>query len=147
MGIHYFTETQVKQLESNPNVKRVSMKSITYHDHFKEFFLNEYQKGKLPKHIFLESGFDIDVLGNKRIETATVRWRKQEKRLEGIRDTRKCNTGRPRTKKLTKDEIIERQKTEIEYLKQERNFLLELERLERIAIKKEKSSHKTNTKS
>ena len=30
MGVNYFTEEQVKELEKNPYVKKVSNKSITY---------------------------------------------------------------------------------------------------------------------
>lgn len=147
MGIHYFTEEQVKELEQNPNVKHVSDKSITYRQEFKEHFLNEYNKGKLPNQIFIEAGFDIENLGKARIQSASKSWRRQSQRLEGVRDTRKDSSGRPRTKDLTKDEIIARQKAEIEYLRQEREFLLELKRLERQAIRKQKLSQKTNTNS
>ncbi len=145
MGIHYFTDEQVKQLKGNPNVKHVSRKAITYTKEFKERFIKENEHGKPTIEIFKEAGFSMDVLGMSRIKSSGKRWRKQCQRLDGLKDTRKGGSGRPRTKHLTKDEIIERQKVEIEYLKQERNFLWELERLERLAIKKEKSSHKKNT--
>lgn len=144
MSIHYFTDEQVKALRKNQNVKRASRKAITYTKAFKEYFLIENVKGKLPKEIFESAGFDVDALGMSRIRSSGKRWRQQQKRLEGVKDTRKGGSGRPRTKHLSKDEIIERQKTEIEYLKQERNFLLELKRLERLAIKKEKLSLKKN---
>ena len=36
MGVNYFTEEQVKELEKNPYVKKVSNKSITYAKEFKE---------------------------------------------------------------------------------------------------------------
>lgn len=147
MGIHYFTDEQVKQLKLNPNVKHVSRKAITYTRAFKERFIKENEDGKTTIEIFEEAGFSIDILGMSRMKSSGNRWRKQSKRLEGVNDTRKGGSGRPRTKDLSKDEIIERQKAEIEYLKQERNFLWELERLERLAIKKEKSSHKKNTPS
>jgi hypothetical protein len=147
MSIHYFTDEQVKALRKNQNVKRASHKAITYTKAFKEYFLIENVKGKLPKEIFESAGFDVDALGMIRIRSSGKRWRQQQKRLEGVKDTRKGGSGRPRTKHLSKDEIIERQKAEIEYLKQERKFLLELERLERLAIKKEKLSLKKNTTS
>ena len=35
MGVNYFTEEQVKELEKNPYVKKVSNKSITYEKEFK----------------------------------------------------------------------------------------------------------------
>lgn len=147
MGIHYFTDEQVEILRHNPYIKQVSRKAITYTKAFKEYYISENEKGKLPKQIFKEAGFDVDTLGMSRIKSSDKRWRKQHQRLEGLKDTRKGESGRPRTKHLTKDEVIERQKAEIEYLKQERMFLLELKRLERLAIKKEKLSHKKNTTS
>jgi hypothetical protein len=129
MGIYYFTDEQVETLRHNPNIKKVSRKAITYTKAFKEHFIAENEQGKLPKQIFTEAGFDIDVVGMSRIKSSAKRWRKQHQRLEGLKDTRNGGSGRPRTKHLTKDEIIERQKAEIEYLKQERTFLLELKRL------------------
>lgn len=147
MGINYFTDEQVCELAKNPNIKRVSNKAITYQEKFKEHFLCEYHNGKIPSQIFIESGFDITYLGDRRIDNASYLWRKQSERLEGVKDTRKGGSGRPRTKHLSKDEIIERQKSEIEYLKQERDFLLELKRLERQAIRKQQLSPKKNIKS
>lgn len=146
MGVNYFTDEQVKILKANPNVKNVSNKAITYNDNFKEYFVNEYNNGKLPRMIFEEVGLSVDILGIIRIEQSAARFRKYSKRLEGFNDTRSTNSGRPATKDLTKDEIINRQKVEIEYLKQEREFLLELKRLEREVIRKSKSKPKTNTK-
>lgn len=146
MGVNYFTDEQVKILKANPNVKNVSNKAITYTDQFKEHFVNEYNKGKLPRMIFEEVGLSIEILGKSRINESSKRFRKQAERLEGFNDTRSINSGRPLTKHLTKDEIINRQKAEIEYLKQEREFLLELKRLEREVIRKSKSKPKTNTK-
>jgi hypothetical protein len=147
MGIHYFTDQQVIEISKNPNVKNVSRKGITYQKSFKEYFLEQNGKGKTSKEIFVESGFDIDILGNDRVVSCGKRWRQQSKRLEGVKDTRKGGSGRPRTRHLTQDEIILRQKAEIEYLKQERDFLLELKRLERQAIRKQKLSQKTNLNS
>jgi transposase len=147
MGIHYFTDEQVIELSKNPNVKHVSNKSITYQESFKEHYLEAYSQGKTARAIFIEAGFNVEVLGDSRIKSSCKRWRKQSKRLEGVKDTRKGGSGRPITKDLTKDEIIERQKAQIEYLKQERDFLLELKRLERRAIKKQKLSPKKSLKS
>jgi len=146
MSINRFTVKQIEALRQNPNVKKVSDKAITYQDSFKEHFIIEVNKGKLPRLIFEEAGFDTTILG-KRYNKAADRWKQQVNRLEGFKDTRKDSSGRPRTKHLSPDEIIERQKAEIEYLKQERDFLLELKRLERQAIRKQKLSQKTSSNS
>lgn len=147
MGVNYFTDEQVIKLRANPNVRKVSNKGITYTESFKNHFLSEHMTGKIPRQIFEESGFEYDILGESRIHSCDTRWRAQSNRLEGLKDTRKGHSGRPSTKDLTQEEIIERQKLQIEYLKQERDFLLELERLERKAIKKGKSSRAKNTNS
>jgi hypothetical protein len=147
MGLYYFTDEQVIELSKNPNVKHVSNKSITYQESFKECFIEAYEKGKTAREIFIEAGFNVEVLGSDRVKSSGKRWRTQSKRLEGVKDTRKGGSGRPQTRELTKDEIIERQKAQIEYLKQERDFLLELKRLERRAIKKQRSSPKKSSKS
>ena len=146
MSVNRFTSKQIEELRKNPNVKNVSDKAITYQDHFKEHFINEVNKGKLPRVIFEEAGFDVSYLGNRYTKAAS-RWKQQANRLEGLKDTRKGASGRPRTKDLSQEEIIERQKAEIDYLKQERDFLLELKRLERQAIKKQKLSQKTSSNS
>jgi hypothetical protein len=146
MSVIRFTPEQIENLRNNPHVKNVSDKSITYQDSFKEHYLNEYAKGKPSRIIFIEAGFDVSVLGKRYIK-AGDRWRRQSKRLEGIKDTRLENTGRPRIKDLTTEEIIQRQQAQIELLKQERDFLLELQRLERQAIKKQQQGPKINTKS
>ena len=39
MGVNYFTEEQVRELEKNPYVKKVSNKSITYAEEFKELHI------------------------------------------------------------------------------------------------------------
>lgn len=146
LSIDRFTLKQIEELQRNPNVKKVSEKSITYQDSFKEHFISEVNKGKPPRVIFEEAGFDTTILG-KRYNKASDRWKQQVNRLEGLKDTRKGSSGRPRTRHLSQEEIIERQRAEIEYLKQERDFLLELKRLERQAIRKQKLSQKTSSNS
>lgn len=146
MSISRFTVSQIEELRQNPNVKKVSDKAITYQDSFKEHFIIEHNKGKPPRMIFEEAGFDTTILG-KRYNKAADRWKQHVNRLEGFKDTRKDSSGRPRTKHLSQDEIIQRQRAEIEYLKQERDFLLELKRLERQAIIKQKLSPKTSSNS
>ena len=39
MGANYFSDELVKELEKNPYVKKVSVKSITYSEEFKELLL------------------------------------------------------------------------------------------------------------
>ncbi|MCM3165190.1 HTH domain-containing protein, partial [Metabacillus litoralis] len=81
---------EIKQLSTNKYVKAVSSKGITYTDEFKRYFIDENEKGKLPRDIFEKSGFDIDIIGMKRVESSGKRWRAahRENGLLGLRDTR-----------------------------------------------------------
>lgn len=71
-----FSTTEIKTLKNNSNVHRVSEKSITYTDAFKNKFMVDYLAGKLPRLIFSENGFDTDMIGIKRIEQSAYRWKK-----------------------------------------------------------------------
>ena len=148
MGKNYFTPEQVEQLRKNKYVKHVSEKAITYTEEFKERFMLEYNSGKLPSQIITEMGFDVKALGPKRINEISYRYRKQSKRPEGFKDTRadNVNMGRPRTKDLSQEELIERQKQEIELLKAKVEYLSLLRRAEREANWKEKSKKKKSSK-
>ena len=142
MGKNYFTPEQVEQLKKNKYVKHVSEKAITYTEEFKEVFLLEYNSGKIPSQILTEMGFDIKVLGSSRVRKISERTKKQSLRPEGFKDTRADSSGRPRTKDLTQEELIERQKQEIEVLKAKVEFLSLLRRAEREAAWKESKSKK-----
>ena len=147
MGKNYFTPEQVEQLRKNKYVKHVSEKAITYTEEFKEVFLLEYNSGKIPSQILTEMGFDIKVLGSSRVRKISERTKKQSLRPEGFKDTRADSSGRPRTKDLTHEELIERQKQEIEILKAKVEFLSLLRRAEReVAWKESKSKKKKSSK-
>jgi len=147
MSDSLFNAYEIDQLKANPNVKHVSEKAITYTDAFKELFLEEYHAGKPPGQIFRDHGFDVRVLGEHRVKGASKRWRRAEQRLEGTKDVRKGNTGRKPTKHLSDAELIAKLKAENEYLKQEREFLLELRKLERQVKRQDAARSKKSSKS
>jgi hypothetical protein len=45
------TKKEQEQLKRNPNVVAVSEKAITYTNEFKRHFIEENEKGKLPREI------------------------------------------------------------------------------------------------
>ena len=75
MGRGNFTKAEMETLLRNPYVADVNEKSISYSTEFKFLFMNEYIKGKRPTEIFRDAGFDIGILGSKRIERACARWK------------------------------------------------------------------------
>ena len=76
MAAKVFTEEQRKILSKNPNVESVEKTRIIYTEAFKSYYVKNYLAGKKPTEIFIEAGFDPLILGNKRIERASARWRK-----------------------------------------------------------------------
>lgn len=123
MGVNYFTDEQVEMLRKNPYVKNVSSKAITYEKAFKEYFYQQHIKGIGAVQIFKEAGFDPKVLGRKRIKSFNSRNKVDSTRYEGFIDRRKGSSGRPSTKELSSDEIINRLKYKNKLLQQENDFL------------------------
>ncbi|WP_035445780.1 IS3 family transposase [Bacillus sp. UNC41MFS5] len=128
-----FSDKEIKILQKNQNVQRVSSLAITYSDDFKNKFMDEYLAGKLPRQIFEENGFDIDILGKRRIERSTYRWKKAYEKdgLIGLSDGRKAASGRPLNRDLSQAEIIERQEARIKLLEGQVELLKKLEMTER----------------
>ncbi|WP_075979991.1 IS3 family transposase [Bacillus massilinigeriensis] len=128
-----FSSKEIKTLQKNPNVLRVSERAITYTDSFKGRFMEEYLAGKLPRTIFKESGFDVDVIGIKRMEQSAYRWKKayEKNGLIGLTDSRKSASGRPLKRELTPSEVIERQEARIKLLEGQVELLKKLDTTER----------------
>lgn len=128
-----FTEEEIQLLSKNKYVKNISTKSITYTDEFKVLFIAERSNGKLPSQIFLDSGFDVGIIGNHRIWCASKRWRNNynTKGESGLRDSRKLNNGRPIKRELTIEEILAKKDAEIAYWKAEAELLKKIELQER----------------
>lgn len=147
MSVKCFTDEQVEQLRKNPYVKKVSEKSIIFEDGFKELFIAEYKAGKGPTQIFREAGFDVSLIGKRRLDSFTERVKKQSERLSGFEDQRKYTSGRPKTKDLTDEEKIERLELKLKTLKQENDFLKRVRYINRKQISKQSSRLKKNTNS
>lgn len=144
MGNHYFTDEQIKILESNPYIQKITYKSIKYSQHFKEEFWRLYSQGKTPSSILSSFGIDPHILGQKRISNIVQRIKMEAERLEGFTDKRIANSGRPKTKDMTPEEKIRYLEHRIAYQNQEIEFLKKIRHVEKQALWKRQ---KKNTKS
>lgn len=133
MSKKIFTEKEIKILSSNPYVKSVSSKGITYTDEIKQLFIEENTGGKLPREIFEQCGFDIEVLGMDRVKAAGKRWRAayRENGVVGLRDTRGENSGRHSERALTLEEKYVRLEAQNNLLKAENELLKKIRFAER----------------
>ena len=75
MGRGRFSPDEIEILKKNPYVIKVTEINVVYSNKFKERFIEEYALGKKPKAIFQDAGFDPKILGTKRIERSSARWR------------------------------------------------------------------------
>ena len=124
---------EVKQLSKNPYVRSVSTKAITYTDAFKQLFISENNKGKLPREIFEECGFDVTVIGIQRVHSSGKRWRAgyQENGVLGLQDTRSQSSGRPLKRELTLEEKYAKLEAQNALLKAENELLKKIRFAER----------------
>lgn len=74
MSKKLFTKHEIEILSKNEYTQNVSAKSITYTSVFRRLFIAYINEGTPARVIFEECGFDIDIIGMRRIEAASGRW-------------------------------------------------------------------------
>ena len=136
MAERLFTKEEQLKLLQNKNVLKVSEATITYNPEFKvSAVLENLSTGKPPYLIFLEAGFDVNVIGRKNPARCLDRWERTFKKLgeEGLRNDQrgKNSTGRPLERELTVDEKLRRAELRIKYLESEVDLLKKLDSVER----------------
>jgi hypothetical protein len=137
-----FSKSQMIELEKNPNVLRVTDQAITYHPDFKVKAVLENIKGESPARIFMDHGFDLDIIGKGLPRKRLYQWRKiynESGELGLTIDSRgKTRTERSPSKELSIEEKLKKAEARIKYLEVENDFLKKLEELERQALAKKK---------
>lgn len=135
-----FNENQRRLLEANPNVASVSDRAIQYTAEFKIHAVKENLSGKGPVQVFIEAGFDLEMIGQKKAQSSLHRWRTTYKTYgeAGFLEERrgKGSTGRPTSKHLSAEKKLEKAEARIKYLEAELELLKKLEALERQAKKR-----------
>lgn len=122
----------VKKLNENPNVKRATEWSVTFTEEFKKHAYEEYCSGKRMKQIFTEAGFDVEDLGDHRIQNFRNKLVENAARENGFEDGRKSNS---RKEAQSTEAQMARRIRELEhrnaYLEQENDFLKKIQSLEK----------------
>lgn len=135
------------RLLQNKNVLKVSEATITYSPDFKVRAVRaNITEGTPPYLIFLEAGFDLDLIGPNTPSRCVRRWRKvfKQRGEQGLRDDQrgKGSKGRPLERELTVEEKLRRAEAKIRYLELENDFLKKLDALERAWL----ASHPKSTR-
>ncbi|WP_411954331.1 IS3 family transposase [Alkalibacillus sp. S2W] len=118
-----FSESQRRELESNSNIIKVSDRSISYSPEFKVKAVKENEQGKGPHQIFVEHGFDLSIIGDKKPKECIKRWRDMFQKYgeDGFFTERlgKSATGRPSSKELSSEDKLKKAEARIAYLEAE----------------------------
>lgn len=131
MGRGNLNEEEIRTLRKNPYVVDVNERGVSYSKDFKFLFIKEYMQGKKPTAIFKDAGFDVKVLGSKRIERACARWKESyEAGTLGVRSAKLEKYGSAGARRIENDAIDD----EIDRLKEAaldicRNQMKEIKRI------------------
>lgn len=122
-----YTAKQIKQLEKNPYVFKVTKHKLYYTAKFKEDFWISYQAGNSPRKILIDFGFDVDIFGQKQIDSLVQHIKKQALSgngfTEGENRQRRVPMKATSEEELSSPQSIERMQNELLYLRQEVEFL------------------------
>ena len=122
-----YTVKQIKQLERNPYVFKVTKHKLYYTAKFKEDFWISYQAGNSPRKILIDFGFDIDIFGQKQIDSLVQHIKKQALSgngfTEGENRQRRIPVKATSEEELSSPQSLERMQNELLYLRQEVEFL------------------------
>lgn len=126
------------RLLQNKNVLKVGETGITYCPDFKVKAVRAYLiENKPPQVIFLEAGFDLELIGPETPQRCLRRWRAVygQRGEAGLRhDQRGRHAGRSAEVELTAEEELRRLKARVRYLEKENELLKKLDAIERSVV-------------
>ncbi|MED3688188.1 hypothetical protein P4534_04990 [Peribacillus butanolivorans] len=74
-GFYIYAQFEIKELEKNPTIISASERSISYNPEYKTKDVKKYKKGKSPSQIFIEHGFNLEIIGKEQPKRCLQRWR------------------------------------------------------------------------
>ncbi len=120
-----FTPEEIKKIEMNSYVIKATPSAIYYSLEFKELALAQMKSGKKSTQIFCEAGFDVELLGRKRVYSAIDKFKEQAASPKGLTEI-----GRKKDKietvdlsKEKTDKAISELQDEVIHLKRQIEFL------------------------
>ena len=137
-----YTAREMKLLKANPYTFKVTKSKLYFTIEFKESFWTAYQAGMAPRKILEDLGYDLEMFGQKQIDSMVQSMKRQSESGNGFRQgasrTRRrkdeifMQEGTPAESKETLENIL----NEVKYLRQEVEFLKKIVRTENTAARK-----------
>lgn len=137
-----YTAKEIKLLKANPYTFKVTKNKLYFTIEFKEDFWNAYQAGNAPRKILEDFGYDLEIFGQKQIDSIVQSIKRQAQSGYGFKQGE--SRRRRKSDKIEKldnisgctQEILERVWNEVKYLRQEVEFLKKILKTENIAKRK-----------
>ncbi len=137
-----YTAKEMKLLKANPYTFKVTKNKLYFTVEFKEAFWTAYQAGVAPRRILENLGYDLEMFGQKQIDSMVQGIKRQAQSGGGFRQGE--NRGRrkkdelsiPEGTSIESKEILTSILNEVKYLRQEVEFLKKIVRTENTAARK-----------
>ena len=137
-----YTAKEMKLLKANPYTFKVTKNKLYFTIEFKEAFWTAYQAGMAPRKILGDLGYDVEMFGQKQIDSMVQSMKRQaesgngfkqgENRTRRKKDELKILEGSSTESKETLESIL----NEVKYLRQEVDFLKKIVKTENTAKRK-----------
>lgn len=120
-----YTAKEMKLLKANPYTFKVTKNKLYFTAEFKEAFWTGYQAGTAPRKLLADMGYDLEIFGQKQIDSIVQRIKRQAQSGYGFAQGEN-RTRRMKDKKAGSGDCpegMERMWNEVKYLRQEVEFL------------------------
>lgn len=137
-----YTAKEMKILKANPYTFKVTKNKLYFTIEFKEAFWTSYQAGLTPRAILEDLGYDLEMFGQKQIDSITQRIKEQARSGNGFRQgedrTRRKKDGLSMPENVPEEsrETLTNILNEVRYLRQEVEFLKKITKTKNTAARK-----------
>ncbi len=137
-----YTAKEMKLLKANPYTFKVTKNKLYFTVEFKEAFWTAYQAGMAPRKILEDLGYDLEMFGQKQIDSIVQRIKHQAQDGRGFRQgenrtrRKKDDLSIPEGTSIESKETLTSILNEVKYLRQEVEFLKKIIRVENTTARK-----------
>lgn len=137
-----YTAKEMKRLKANPYTFKVTKNKLYFTVEFKKAFWTAYQAGMAPRKILEDLGYDLEIFGQKQIDSMVQGIKRQARSGSGFREgenrerRRKAEPSMPEGAPIESKEALASVLNEVKYLRQEVEFLKKIVKAEHTAARK-----------
>lgn len=137
-----YTAKEMKLLKANPYTFQVTKHKLYFTIEFKETFWTAYQAGVAPRKILKDLGYDLELFGQKQIDSMVQGIKYQAGEPGGFRQgenrirRKKAEMPIPKGVSACSEESLTNLLNEVKYLRQEVEFLKKIVKTEHTAARR-----------